>query len=75
MCHLHRTLQCASNSPSSLRTPPREANPETDTRTFATGPPVSALTTRPPNSTVTVGVAVTPGRAMALSATCRSQGW
>ena len=25
-----------------------------DTRTFATGPPASALTTRPPNSTVTV---------------------
>ena len=27
---------------------------ETDTRTFATGPPASALTTRPPNSTVTI---------------------
>src|SRR5688572_25784179 len=45
----------------SLRPPPREANAVTDTRTFATGPPVSALTTRPPNSTVTVGVAVIPG--------------
>ena len=29
---------------------------ETDTRTFATGPPVSALTRRPPNSTVAVGL-------------------
>ena len=62
MCHLHRTLQSPSRGvlPSHRlgRTPP---NAVTDTRTFATGPPVSALTTRPPNSTVTVGVAVIPG--------------
>ena len=35
---------------------------ETDTRTFSTGPPASALTTRPPNSTVTVvGIGIGDG--------------
>ena len=53
MCHLHRTLQCPSGTPPEAAS--REANAMTDTRTFPTGPPASALTTRPPNSTVTVG--------------------
>ena len=48
-----------NKAPEGMRPVRGDAHAETDTRTFATGPPASALTTRPPNSTVTVACLTT----------------
>src|SRR5687767_8822739 len=45
---------CGKSHPFGRGTPVVDPRPLYDTRTFATAPPASALTARPPNSTVTI---------------------